>query len=86
MWKPFVAALGNFFFMGLGTLAFGRRKLVGLALTLGAIALTYVELNLQGINTELWGIMFGTVFLMNTALAIDGFREVKAKMLEEGNR
>jgi len=45
--NPWIAAVLNFFFMGLGTLYIGRRKLTGLGLTLGAIALTYVELQLK---------------------------------------
>jgi len=36
--NPWIAAVLNFFFMGLGTLYIGRRKLTGLGLTLGAIA------------------------------------------------
>lgn len=78
MLKPAVAAVLNFFFMGLGTLVFGRRKLVGAALTLGALGLTFVEMSLQDVDKTLWGVMFASVFLINTLLAVDGFREVKA--------
>lgn len=38
--NPWIAAVLNFFFMGLGTLYIGRRKLTGLGLTLAAVALT----------------------------------------------
>ena len=78
MKRPWLAAVLNFFFMGPGTLYNGRRKLFGAALTLGAIALTYVEFNLQGLDTTLWGIMFAAIFLLNTFFAIDGWREAKA--------
>ena len=82
MKRPWLAALLNFFFMGPGTLYIGERKLFGAALTLGAIALTYVELNVQTQAPSLNPIMFGTVFVMNTFFALDGWREAKA--LNEG--
>ena len=75
--NPWIAAVLNFFFMGLGTLYIGRRKLTGLGLTLGAIALTYVELQLQSAAPSLYPIMFAAVFVANTVLAIDGYNEAK---------
>jgi len=75
--NPWIAAVLNFFFMGLGTLYIGRRKLTGLGLTLAAIALTYVELNLRAAAPALYPIMFGAVFVANTVLAIDGYNEAK---------
>jgi len=75
---PWLAALLNFFFMGPGTLYVGERKLFGVVLTLGAVALTYVELSLQTQAPTLYPIMFGTVFVMNTFFAVDGWREAKA--------
>jgi uncharacterized membrane protein len=75
--NPWIAAVLNFFFMGLGTLYIGRRKLTGVGLTLAAIALTYVELNLQAPAPALHPIMFGAVFVANTVLAIDGYNEAK---------
>jgi hypothetical protein len=76
--NPWIAAVLNFFFMGLGTLYIGRRKLTGLGLTLGAIALTYVELQLQAAAPTLYPIMFAAVFVANTVLAIDGYNEAKS--------
>lgn len=75
--NPWIAAVLNFFFMGLGTLYIGRRKLTGAGLTLAAIALTYVELQLQAATPALYPIMFGAVFVANTVLAIDGYNEAK---------
>ena len=75
--NPWIAAALNFFFMGLGTLYIGRRKLTGLGLTLGAIVLTYVELQLQTAAPTLYPLMFGAVFVANTVLAIDGYNEAK---------
>jgi hypothetical protein len=76
--NPWVAAILNFFFMGLGTLFIGRRKLLGIGLTIAALALTYVELQLQTAAPALFPIMFAAVFVANTVLAIDGYREAKA--------
>ncbi|MFT3706921.1 MAG: hypothetical protein QM817_04560 [Archangium sp.] len=78
MKKPWLAAALNFFFMGPGTLYVGRRKALGLVLTLGAIALTYVEFGVQVQAPALYPIMFATVFVMNVFFAIDGFHEARA--------
>ena len=75
MKSTFLAALMNFFFMGLGTLYIGKRKLFGLALTIGAIALTYVELSLKPVNMQLYMVMFSAVLFVNIFFAIDGWRE-----------
>ena len=77
MKKPWLAALLNFFFMGLGTLYVGERKAFGAVLTLGALALTHVEFGIQESEPTLYGIMFGTILVMNTMFAIDGHREAK---------
>jgi hypothetical protein len=75
--NPWIAAVLNFFFMGLGTLYVGRRKLLGAGLTIAAFALTYVELQLQTAAPALFPIMFAAVFIANTVLAIDGYNEAK---------
>ncbi len=75
--NPWIAAVLNFFFMGLGTLYIGRRKLTGLGLTLAAIVLTYVEFQVKVAAPALYPIMFGAVFVANTVLAIDGYNEAK---------
>ena len=77
MKNPWIAAVGNFFFMGLGTLYNGRRTLLGIGLTIGAIVLTYVEFQIRPLDANLYWLMFAAVFLMNTALAIDGYREAQ---------
>lgn len=78
MKRPWIAAVLNFFFMGLGTLYNGRRRALGAALTLGALALTYVELSLQTAAPNLYPIMFGAVFVMNCFFAYDGYTEAQA--------
>ena len=75
--NPWIAAVLNFFFMGLGTLYIGNRKLTGVGLTLAALTLTYVELQLRSAAPALFPIMFGAVFVANTVLAIDGYKEAK---------
>ena len=77
MKNPWIAAVLNFFFMGLGTFYNGRRRVLGVALTIGAIVLTYVELQLRTAAPSLYPLMFGAVFLVNTALAYDGYSEAK---------
>ncbi len=77
MKNPWIAAVLNFFFMGPGTFYNGQRRAFGIALTVGAIALTYVELQLKVVAPELYPIMFGAVLLVNTFLAIDGYNEAK---------
>ena len=75
MKQPWLAAILNFFLMGAGTAYNGRRTAVGLGLTVGAVALTYVELSLEPIAPNLYRVMFAAVFLINTFLAYDGYTE-----------
>lgn len=77
MKNPIISAVLNFFFMGLGTLYNGRRKLTGIGLTLAAIVLTYVEFGIQPLDSNLYWLMFAAVFVANTVLAIDGYQEAK---------
>ena len=77
MKNPWIAAILNFFFAGPGYIYNGRRRGLGLALTIGAVMLTYVELQLQTAAPTLFPIMFVAVFLINTSLAIDGYREAQ---------
>ncbi|KAA3659597.1 MAG: hypothetical protein DWQ04_21860 [Chloroflexi bacterium] len=77
MKNPWIAAVLNFFLMGPGTVYNGRRKALGIALTVGALVLTYVELQLRTAAPSLYPLMFGAVFVVNTALAFDGYSEAK---------
>lgn len=78
MKKPWLAAIGNFFFMGLGTLYNGQRVLTGIGLTIGALILTFVEFQVRPLDESLYWLMFGAVFVVNTVLAIDGYNEARA--------
>ncbi len=74
--KKWTATIANFFLPGLGYLIAGKRGLLAFAWLIGVIGLTYVEFGIQQPLPELYWVMFASVFLMNTAFAIDVFREV----------
>lgn len=78
MKKPWIAALLNFFLMGLGTFYVGKRKVLGVVLTLSSIFLTSIEMSLKNTNQDLFMSMFATIFLMNIFLALDGYNEAKS--------
>lgn len=74
MAKVTIATLLNFFFPGAGYLVLGHKMPLAVAWLLGVLGLTYVELSLQALDQRLWGIMFASVFVMNTAFAVDAWR------------
>lgn len=69
-----LAAVLNFFFMGPGYIYLGKKIWLGVIFTLGAIGLTFVELQIKEINALLYGVMFASVFIINTAFAIDAYQ------------
>lgn len=76
--KRIVGTLLNFFFPGAGYLVASRdpkKKLLGIPFLIGIIGLTYVELSIKPLDEQLYWIMFASVFIMNTAFAIDIWRE-----------
>lgn len=77
MKRPWLSALLNFFFMGVGYIYNGKRVMLGALFTAGAIGLTYVELSIQEIVPAIYWIMFVSVLVVNTAFAIDGYNEAK---------
>jgi len=85
MKKAWLSAILNFFFMGLGYLYNGKRKLLGALLTIAAIGLTYLEQFhvfpdenvLQAHDSQAFIILFVCIFIANTGLAIDAFQEAK---------
>ena len=64
--------------MGAGYVYNGKRVSLGLALTVAAIGLTYVEFGIRPLDSTLYWLMFACVFLANTFLAIDGYQEAKS--------
>lgn len=85
MKKAWLSAILNFMFMGLGYIYNGKRALLGVCLTIAALGLTYIEQihtfadgnNLQKHDMTAFMIMFACVFIANTGLAIDGYKEAK---------
>lgn len=75
--NPWIAAVLNFFFMGPGYIYNGKRVWLGLGWTVAAVLLTYVELQVKAQAPDLYGLMFGSVFLINLCFAIDGYNEAK---------
>lgn len=68
----------NFFFPGAGYLLVSKdnvKRAYSVLFLIGVIGLTYVELNLQELDSSLYWTMFASVFVMNTAFAIDAWRE-----------
>lgn len=43
------------------------------------MGLTYVELQVQGLNQQLFLMMIGAVFAMNIAFAVDAYRAVRSR-------
>jgi hypothetical protein len=78
MKNPWVAAVLNFFFMGPGTFYVGRRRALGAALTVAAVVLTWVELQIKVAAPSVYPVMFVTVLVMNTFFAIDGYVEARS--------
>lgn len=76
--SPLLAAGMNFFFPGLGYLYTGEQPvLTSLGMMVGAIGLTAVELQLQDQAPDLYPIMFGSVMVLNTSIAIVTFKNTK---------
>ena len=74
---PWLSAILNFFFMGLGYIYNGKRGVLGIGFTIGAIILTYVELTLKTVSPSLYQMMFIGVFIINVCFAIDAYNEAK---------
>lgn len=79
MSNPIVPAIANFFLPGLGYLIAGTKRGLAILWLVGVIGLTYVEFGIQDPEPDLYRIMFASVLIMNTAFAIDVYREVKGR-------
>lgn len=75
--NPWIAAILNFFFMGLGYIYNGPRRLLGIGWTAAAIGLTAVELHIRHLMPHAWAVMFLSVLIANACFAIDGYREAR---------
>ena len=83
--SPLLAAGLNWFLPGTGYLYNGERPVLGATLAVGAVGLTVVEQShaifgdgLKTHNPELFNLMFASVLIMNTGLAVDAFMEARA--------
>ncbi|MEX2052571.1 MAG: hypothetical protein WD991_02675 [Candidatus Paceibacterota bacterium] len=76
--KPWLAALLNFFFWGLGTMYVGKRMAVGVIMFLASLWATYVENVLVGMDSDLFGPLFVTFFVVGVAMAWDGYKEAQS--------
>lgn len=75
--NPWVAALLNFLLMGLGYVYNGRKVALGACLTVGAVALFYVEASLKNFEPKLYVVMLAALFLVKSALAFDAYLEAR---------
>ncbi len=75
--KAVLAAVANFFFPGAGYLIAGVKQGLAILWLIGVIGLTYVEFGIRESEPTLYGIMFGSVLLMNIAFAVDVYRTVR---------
>ena len=86
MRKPLVAAVANFFLPGLGYLLAGVKQFLAVMWLVGVVGLTWVEFGIQDSEPTLWTIMFGSVFIMNTAFAIDVYRLASQREADDLHR
>lgn len=77
--RTLVATALNFFLPGAGYLLLGHKVPLALAWLVGVIGLTYVELGIQTAAPDYYWPMFASVFLMNTAFAVDAFQVGRAR-------
>lgn len=81
MTRIWIATLANFFFPGVGYLILGQKIPLAIAWLVGILGLTYVELSVKTAVPELYLPMFASVFVMNTAFAVDAYRTGKVALL-----
>jgi len=77
MQNPWIAAVLNFFTLGVGTLYNGKRMVYGTLMTIGAILAAYVEFSLNDAAPELYPYAFASFFVLAVAMAWDGYREAQ---------
>ncbi|MFT3839134.1 MAG: hypothetical protein QM723_19285 [Myxococcaceae bacterium] len=81
MKNPWLVAVLNFVFLGLGTMLVGRRVGVGLGLTVGGLLLRVEEIRIapafSGVFQIHWVPLIAGMTIAGFVLAIDGFKEAK---------
>lgn len=78
MKNPWIAAIANFFFPGVGYLIAGVKRGLAVLWLVGVLGLTYVEFGIREPEPTLYGIMFASVLVMNIAFAVDVYRIVQS--------
>jgi hypothetical protein len=79
--KPWLAAVLNLFLFGGGYIYNGKRKGLGIGLTLAIPFLRYGEINIYLTNlvTGYWTIMFIGLTIIQLTLAWDAYQEAKGR-------
>lgn len=75
--NPWIPTVANFFLPGLGYLIAGMKRTLAILWLVGVIGLTIVEFGIRDSEPGLYNLMFASVLVMNTAFAIDVWRELK---------
>jgi hypothetical protein len=84
MKNPWVVAVLNYFFWGLGTLLSGKRVLTALLLLAANLSLRWADLALSPAGPraqaapQMWPFIVGGMAVAGIAFAIDGYREARA--------
>ncbi len=76
--KSYPAAALNFFLPGAGYLLLGKKVGLSIAWILALVGLTYVEFGIQEAAPEYYLPMFVSVLVMNTAFAVDAWKEARS--------
>jgi len=82
--NPWLVAILNYFFWGLGTLLVGKRRAAGALLLLGNVSLRYADVALSPVGSlskaapQLWPFVVGGMAVAGIGCAIDGYYEAKA--------
>ena len=79
MKKPWIAAILNFFTLGLGTMYVGKRTLFGTLMLVGAVLAAFVEFSLKVSDPNLYRYSFISFLVLALATAWDGYREAQEK-------
>lgn len=84
MTRTWFATALNFFFPGAGYLLLGHKVPLAVAWLLGVIGLTWVETSIRTAAPDFYWPMFASVFVMNTAFAVDAFQVGRARARAQG--
>ena len=64
----------SFFFIGLGYVYLGNKRILGIGLAVAGFILTFVEWSIKDLDHELYWLMFMGILVLNTCMAIDGYK------------